>query len=148
MFFSLPSIPSLPFTKTSQVRWQGQSPKIQVHSICHYRRLAAKSFFQWQPGSIMIHPAILSSPHKLNGLIPWGGGSLGVGLRFWWKSAIRNLDFETDQVNWNWFRTQILLLQKAWQFYVAPGPDSTSRTVKECPLPELSVPNHRAYADA
>jgi len=45
------------------VRWQGQSPKIQVHSICHYR------------------------------------------------------------------------------------PDSTSRTVKECPLPEMSVPNHRAYAE-
>lgn len=111
MFFSLPSIPSLPFTKTSQVRWQGQSPKIHVHSICHYRRLAAKSFFQWQPGSIMIHPAIPSSPHKLNGLIPWGGGILGVGLRFWWKSAIRNLNFETDQVNWSWFRTQILLLQ-------------------------------------
>lgn len=39
----------------------------------------------------MIHPAIPSSLHKLNGLIPWGGGILGVGLRFWWKSAIRNL---------------------------------------------------------
>ena len=47
-----------------EVRWQGAVPKIQVHSICHYR------------------------------------------------------------------------------------PDPTSRTGRDCPLPELSVPNHRAYSDA
>ena len=28
------------------------------------------------------------------------------------------------------------------------GPDPTSRTGRDCPLPELSVPNHRAYSDA
>ena len=28
------------------------------------------------------------------------------------------------------------------------GPDPTSRTGRDCPLPDLSVPNHRAYSDA
>ena len=34
------------------------------------------------------------------------------------------------------------------QYSLRLGPDPTSRTGAECPLPQLSVPNHRAYADA